>query len=377
MRILYDGVAFQEGMLGGGVNRYARELISRVAAMEGTHVSVYGSLARWPEGRELGIGEMWEPRVRENHRFCAAAKRINSIVESALGVTLPLRMIRGQPDIFHLPYYRMPAKVGSIVVTVYDMLLELFREQYDNAYCESVRRQKQRAVQAAAHIICISESARQDVMRMFGIPAERITVTYLASDLVVASPSEDAAGPSRQIPEEPFLLHVGSRYFHKNFGGLLEAYGQWDLRREVRLVNVGGPDWSESELAAMRKLGIEQRMLRLGRATDATLAALYRRAVAAVCPSLYEGFGLPVLEALQCGGIVCSSNRSSLPEVGGDVAIYFDPEQPESIMRALSQATGLGPADRLQRSQRGIDWAKNFSWNRMAQETMQVYRRLL
>jgi glycosyltransferase involved in cell wall biosynthesis len=145
----------------------------------------------------------------------------------------------------------------------------------------------------------------------------------------------------------------------------------------VRLVNVGGPDWSESELAAMRKLGIEQRMLRLGRATDATLAALYRRAVAAVCPSLYEGFGLPVLEALQCGGIVCSSNRSSLPEVGGDVAIYFDPEQPESIMRALSQATGLGPADRLQRSQRGIDWAKNFSWNRMAQETMQVYRRLL
>jgi glycosyltransferase involved in cell wall biosynthesis len=107
------------------------------------------------------------------------------------------------------------------------------------------------------------------------------------------------------------------------------------------------------------------------------LAALYRRAVAAVCPSLYEGFGLPVLEALQCGGIVCSSTRSSLPEVGGDVAIYFDPEQPESIMRALSQATGLGPADRLQRSQRGIDWAKNFSWNRMAQETMQVYRRLL
>jgi glycosyltransferase involved in cell wall biosynthesis len=377
MRILYDGVAFQEGMLGGGVNRYARELISRIAAIEGTDVSVYGSLAHWPEGRTLAIREMWEPRVRENHRFCAAAKRINSIVESALGPTLPLRTIGGQPDLFHLPYYRMPAKVGAIVVTVYDMLLELFREQYDNSYCESIRRQKKRAVEAAAHVFCISESARQDVMRMFDVPAGRISVTYLASDLSMAPPREDGAGAAQPIPDEPFLLHVGSRYFHKNFAGFLQAYGQWELRREVRLVNVGGPEWSESEVGAMRKLGIEQRVVRWGRATDATLATLYRRAMAAVCPSLYEGFGLPVLEALQCGGVVCSSNRSSLPEVGGDVAIYFDPEQPESIIRALSGAAGLGPADRRQRSQRGIDWAKNFSWDRTAQETMQVYRQLV
>jgi glycosyltransferase involved in cell wall biosynthesis len=175
--------------------------------------------------------------------------------------------------------------------------------------------------------------------------------------------------------DAPYLLYVGSRSGHKNFKGLLDAYAAsaW-LRKNFFLLCFGGGAFSAAEQAALAATATQERVRYLG-GSDAVLASCYAHAALFVCPSFYEGFGIPVLEAMSLDCPVACSNSSSLPEVAGDAARLFDPASRDSIRAALEEVLNCAAAAELLK-QRGRIRRGQFSWGQCAQTTLDIYRRV-
>jgi glycosyltransferase involved in cell wall biosynthesis len=204
------------------------------------------------------------------------------------------------------------------------------------------------------------------------VPEEHTSVVYLGYDRLVA----DGERQDRSdMP--PFLLHVGSRGGYKNFDALLRAYAASDwLKENFSIVAFGGGAFSVEEQALMRVLGVPAgRVMQVG-GGDAALARLYRHAAALVYPSLYEGFGIPPLEAMSLDCPVLCSGRSSIPEVVGDAGEYFDPEDPEA-MRVAIESVLESPSRRDELIAKGRARSAGFSWERCAGETHEIYRSMM
>jgi glycosyltransferase involved in cell wall biosynthesis len=284
-----------------------------------------------------------------------------------------------KPDVLHNTYY-FPIKPPSGacgILTVHDMIHERYPKYF--AASPLITRLKAASVAAADHVICVSENTRRDVLAAYDIPEERVSVTHLGFDplgsLLTGESSRDFK--VRVLgADAPYLLYVGSRVNYKNFRGLLDAYAaSVYLRTNFFLVCFGGGGFTDAERAAISKAGVEGRVRYLGGA-DPALAACYAHASLFVCPSFYEGFGIPVLEAMSLDCPVACSNSSSLPEVVGDAAKLFDPLDRDSIRSALesildspSAATALKERGRIRR--------RLFSWRSCAENTMGIYRRVL
>ena len=203
-----------------------------------------------------------------------------------------------------------------------------------------------------------------DAQRTLVVPlacSERFRVT--ASDM----------GGGVALHEEPYLLYVGTRGHHKNFRLLLEAYSRWDRRSEVSLVVVGAP-WSHEEMLHVETTGISDRVYLLSDINDERLCWLYNRAAAFVHPSLYEGFGIPLLEAMACGCPIIASRIPSTIEVARDCPIYFEPTESEDLIAAFD--TGVAEGRDSARVHLGLELAERFSWDATARQTLGVYRAL-
>jgi glycosyltransferase involved in cell wall biosynthesis len=284
-----------------------------------------------------------------------------------------------KPDVLHNTYY-FPVKPPSGargVLTVYDMIHEKYPKYF--AASPFITRIKAASVAAADHVICISESTRRDLLATYDIPEERVSVTHLGFDplgsLLSGEPSSDFK--VRVIgADAPYLLYVGSRVNYKNFKGLLDAYAaSASLRKNFFLLCFGGGDFTGAERTAISKAGIEGRVRFLA-GGDAALAACYAHASLFVCPSFYEGFGIPVLEAMSLDCPVACSNSSSLPEVVGDAAKLFDPADRDSIRGALESVLD-SPSAATALKERGRIRSQLFSWRSCAENTMDIYRQVL
>ena len=174
--------------------------------------------------------------------------------------------------------------------------------------------------------------------------------------------------------KRPFPLVIGGRYLYKNFNGLIQAHSVWAHREEVALVVVGSP-WSVDEEKRLAELGIRDRVHLLTEADDETLCHLYNQAAAFVYPSLYEGFGIPLLEAMACGCPVIASRIPSTIELAGGCPIYFEPTELDGLVNALDVA--LSEGCNSERVRAGIERVKRYSWDRVAAQTLEVYRTLL
>ncbi len=230
----------------------------------------------------------------------------------------------------------------------------------------------------ADRIMTISECSKRDIVRLYGVPAEKVTVTMLAADMSFCP--VPAGLPGRLVTDlpRPYILNVGTLEPRKNLDGLLRAFAA--ARRQGlphTLVIAGARGWGKSRLAPLvAQLGLADAVLFTGFVADEDLPHLYVGADFFIYPSLYEGFGLPPLEAMACGTPVITTNVSSLPEVTGDAALLVDPRSEAELAAAMLRLAGDSQL-RQDLRERGLARAKEFSWQRTVSETLAVYRELL
>jgi glycosyltransferase involved in cell wall biosynthesis len=246
---------------------------------------------------------------------------------------------------------------------VYDMLFELFPECFDAGTGDRAREQKHRAIRSAHRVLCISENTKKDVVKILDIEPTKCDVVYLAG----LRRTEEGNRGETELKKRPFFLYVGDYEApYKNFEFLLDCLGQPGFSEfgEHELV-VAAPDFPEaSKLKRYHELLPDTRLTFLNRCDDKMLTDLYISCNALVVPSLYEGFGLPVVEALGCGTPVVCSNVSSLPEVGGETAYYFDPQSVAEFRAALER--GVRDGRTREHVDRRVERASCFSWDRTA-----------
>jgi len=289
---------------------------------------------------------------------------------------LPFLVKKINPDIFHATSFVVPRiKVCKNIITIHDLIHMIFPDQYNLLHRLYYRFIVGPAVRAADQILTVSESSRKDIAKYFKVPLDKITATRLSAEENFKPQSQEAIRGIRdqyRIGEREFILYVGNRKPHKNLPTLISAFGLFKkkYKNEYFLALSGEPDEELSRLS--KDSGIEDQIIFLGKVKEDDLPAVYSTAEAFVCPSLYEGFGLPVLEAMACGAPVITSNISSLPEVIGDAGIMVDPYSAEDLaekMREISVNTALAEEMR----EKGLQRAKLFTWEKCALQTLKVY----
>jgi glycosyltransferase involved in cell wall biosynthesis len=259
------------------------------------------------------------------------------------------------------------------VLTVYDMIPEKYANSFEGSLGTS--NPKKISAQRADHIICISESTRKDLIDICQIPREKTSVIYLGVDDIFSSISQKI-DLQLNLPRN-FLLYVGKRDGYKNFDRFLRAFSaSISIKRDCSIVCFGGGVFTAAELAMANASGLRSGQLTHYAGGDDLLATIYREADALVYPSLYEGFGLPPLEAMASGCPVICSNTSSLPEVVGDAGEYFDPLSKESMMEAMEGVLSSHKR-RDDLIAKGFLQASKFSWEKCAKETLKEYQKLL
>jgi len=280
-------------------------------------------------------------------------------------------------DVFHGPDARLPACGRARSVVTFHDVFSLVSDQFsDEAFRRKKRARYLELVQRATCILADSESTRQDMIRHLDADAARVRVVPLgvSSDFWPRPPEEQAAVRRKYGLEGDFILYVGVITRRKNTRRVIEAFGRVARERSLTLVLAGRPGYqSEDELAPIDELGLGERVKLAGYVAAEDLPALYSAARLFLFPSLYEGFGIPILEAMACGTPVVTSACSSMPEVAGEAAVLVDPYDVDAIaggVRRLLDDEGL--RHRLRGA--GIERARLFPWTRTARETLRAYR---
>lgn len=361
-----------------GVGAYARALVEGLARVDGeTDYLLYGIFCEcfphdWrrapvPRAPHMKLHQRW----RSDRWVRARWQRFPLYRDRLLGGV----------DVLHCTAYDAPLLDHTrLVVTIHDLNHFLFPQFHTRANYDFVTRSVHHAARRADLILTDSESSRREILRFLHVPQERVEVIHLAAaPLFSQAPEEGGAARVRakyDLPG-PYFLAVGSLEPRKNLPRTLEAYRAYlDGGGDATLVAAGGAGWKNEAIhAAVERLGLAGRVRFTGYVPLEDLPALYRGAELFLYPSIYEGFGLPVLEAMACGTPVITGNTSSLPEVAGDAALLVDPEDTGAIAAALSRLAG-DSALRDDLAARGRVQAARFSWDETARRTAAAYRRV-
>lgn len=367
MKILFDHQIYTNQNY-GGISRYFYELSKGLTSLgNDCQNSIYFSENEFTRDNQFYHSRTFLPfnfRGRESLK-----EYLNKFVSEQ-------SLKKGTYDIFHPTYYDtyfLKSNFSSrpFVVTFYDLIHEKFSEKYPDLLTnmDEVISSRKTLLKRATCVIAISNSTKQDIMDYYGVDGDRIQVTHLASSMTASAPGQGTIWGD-------YILFVGKRQAYKNFTGFIEAV-QPLLKREknLKVVCAGGGAFSREELALLNKLGIAEQVVQVA-IDDTHLAKLYSNALFFVFPSLYEGFGIPVLEAFNCGCPAILSNVSSLPEVGGDAALYVDPDNRDDILRKCEMFY-YDPALRAAYREKGTKQSKEFSWNNVAAQTLDIYQSAL
>jgi glycosyltransferase involved in cell wall biosynthesis len=352
----------------GGMEVYARELARALAARDDVEVVLLGNRLLddgWPDVERLVMPV--DPRRR---------------VEWVLGdqVHAPRAAERVQADVLHSLASTCPA-VGRVVrvTTIHDLNYKIVPDTHFGVRGLGMRVLVPLAARRSRRLIVDAQSTREDLHQYLGVPRDKVDVAPLAARV----PPDPAVTPEPELRarfdlgDRPVMLSLSAKRPHKNLPRLFRALAAMDPARRPVLVVPGYPTPHEDELRRLAgELGIAELVRMPPWLSAADLEGLYRVAAGAVFPSLYEGFGLPVLEAMARGVPVACSNRSSLPEVAGDAALVVDPEDVEAIRSAVERLlTDAALAERLRAA--GRKRAALFTWERTAELTVESYRRAL
>lgn len=304
-----------------------------------------------------------------------------------LRLPIPVEYWTGALDVFHAMDFTLPPthRRTQTIVTIHDLAFERFPDETMPGMLAHLKRTVPRSVARADHLMAVSQATARDLIDLYGVPEVKISVVHLG----VAqrfnprpAPSADSAAEESAAIRQKYglgdgalVLTVSTLQPRKNHKRLVQAFAQ--ASSDATLVIAGAQGWAYEDVQReVDRLNVAHRVVFAGRIDEADLPALYRAATVFVYPSLYEGFGLPVLEAMACGLPVISSDSSSLPEVVGEAGILVDPLDVAAISGALDRVLG-NDALRAQMRQAGITQARQFTWAQAAQQTWDVYEQVL
>ena len=355
-----------------GIGTYIRNLLRHLARLD--RDTEYVLLARPQDCRDAR---------RHWARTSGASPRPSGNYSIAEQITIPWALRREGVSLFHAPHYVLPPLVScKSVVTIHDCIHLMFPQYLPNRLAPAYARTSiAMAAKRATRVLTVSESSKRDILRFVDVPADKIDVIHNAYDerFGVEPREEDVVRVRERYQlHDEFVLYAGNVKPHKNLGRLIEAFHLVRNRGldHLKLVLIGD---EISKYAALRR-AVHQHQLHkyvrfLGYLPEETLAVMYRLAGVFVFPSLYEGFGLPPLEAMASGTPVVTSNVSSLPEVAGDAALLADPYDPVAIADAI-HAVLTDESLRRDLRQKGLARAQQFSWEASARRVHEIYRQV-
>ena len=367
MNIFFDHQTFSQQTY-GGISRYYSELIAGINSTSGNDAYLPLLFSNNVHLREIGM------RVSPFFANVKSKKKLQMLYY--LNKKYNIHKLETQTyNIFHStyydPYFLPHLKRHPFVITFLDMIHEKFGTIFDDlAYDGKITEQKRLLANRADKIIAISESTKRDIVNLLNVNPNKIDVIYLGSSFKLKHYES-----THNNLNNPYLLFVGNRGTYKNFMGLLKAIHLLLKKYKIKLLCAGGGPFTKSEKLFIQSIQadgiVEQHYV-----DDQTLPIFYKNALAFVFPTLYEGFGIPVLEAFSCECPCIVSNVSSLPEVAGDAALYIDPFVPESMYEVIE--TLINDVNlRQSLIQRGSQQVAKFSWQRTVAETLTLYQTVI
>lgn len=382
LHLIVDGIVY--GLQKhGGINTYFNENLSRLARRKDLALTLlvpYRCQGRRPRmtaqlfREPLPASTGWSWKLDEVAR--PLLRRTNELVTQRR--VKQARSRTNWPCVFQSTYFTLTEDALPQVAVAYDMNHEIFPDKYQDDWGSWLRRQYRDYLQRATRVMAISHKTKEDIRRFYGLPAERIDVVYPAVNRDIFRPerSEKILGNLRAHLGvcQPYVLYVGARGGYKNFAGLLEGFAQSAVKSQLHLV-VAGKSWRESEQEHVRRLGLAARIHLVGSPSDGLLRALYSCAAAFIYPSLHEGFGIPLLEAMACGTLVLASDIAIFREVAVDAAVYFNPADPSDLARVLE--IPFRDPMRQEYIARGLEQVARYSWDTCAEQTYHVYQKAL
>ena len=292
----------------------------------------------------------------------------------------PLAAQQQQHDLLHSMAFVTPILTRKpSIVTVYDLSFEHYPERYTTFKRLYLQTQTRRSVQQAQHVVTIAEDGKRDVIDLYGVPAEKVDVVTPGVDFDLfrpISPTQLTQFKQTNNLDKPFILHVGTLQPRKNLPLLIDAYAALK-NPDVELIFVGGKGWLYDDIfAKVEQLGLADRVRFTGFVPDADLPLWYNAASVLVMPSVYEGFGIPIADAMACGTPVIASNASSLPEVVGDAGLLFHPQEVAALTECIHNVlTDVAEAATLR--ERGLQRVQRFSWTQSGLKMAAIYRKVL
>lgn len=365
MTIRYDYQIFCEQPY-GGISRYFYELIQRLQQKPGIHIQLDILSADNIFLEQLRGKTAW------NEVQFKGKKDLNRLLSNVYD-SFASRM---QPfDIFHPTYYNKSSLFRSagrpMVITIHDMIDERFHSEKKEF--ENILSVRAKHIQQAAKIIAVSQNTRKDLIELCGVPPEKIETIYHGN-------SFDKNSERHSLPrliEADYILYTGKRYAYKNFRRFAES--MVPVLKEnpsLQLICAGGGPFKASEINLFTLLGIHKQVMYQPIPTDETLASLYNHAIALVYPSLYEGFGLPIIEAFACSCPVITSAGSSTGEIAGDAAVLINPNDTKDIIEKIWEVMNNSTLQ-AELIQKGHARAAQFNWDKTAQQTLELYQSLV
>ena len=366
---------------GGGIGRYTRELMRAIAESDSRYLFKLFS-ARVPEA--LPIPDPLPVRKGTiSHRLAPISEKWLYRLWYRLRLPLPVQLFTGHLDLYHSPDFVLPPTSGDIptLLTVHDLSFVHYPDTFPSALVNYLNEVVPWSVKRATHIVADSYATKNDLIDLWQVAEEKITVLYSGVSREYRPVEDDSqiqhVRLATGLARRPYILSVGTVQPRKNYQMLIRAYAAIAPEFPHDLAIAGGKGWLEEEMTAeAARHNVADRVHFLGFVADEYLPALYSGASLFTFPSLYEGFGLPVLEAMACGVPSLISNSSSLPEVGGEAVMQISPVLPEAWSAGMAMVLS-DPQKAAAMRLAGFAQAQRFSWERSAEELLAVYDTLL
>lgn len=369
MKIYFDGVIYS-WQKGGGVYNYIEEIISRSGKNKELEVNLLVSAPSHKITEKKGVSIKYITYIGKIPDFIF--KLVRKLMFPINKVLSERYFKKVRDGVFHSTYYTTYKNLKiPQVLTVHDMTYEKFPNFFNSPGAKRFMANKKKCILQADSIICVSEATKKTLLDLYKIEERKISVIYHG---VSESFLHETMRYENILLDKPYFLFVGNRSLYKNFIFLIEAFSKWNKNKEYNLLLIGGGKLSEEELTLINNLNLNKQVKHLGFVEEKYLKYIYKKSKAFIFPSLDEGFGLPIIEALSSKTQVIASDITVFKEIGENMLIYFDPYKIESLIDALEKS--ISNTKTIQELEKNSEYVTNkFTWKKCFEKTIEIYKK--